>query len=702
MESQGFKCRWCARTFSTKSGTALHEKRAHEAEFNAALQGPPKGHTLWTDEELRILALEEIYLPASTRHINLALVAAKVDYHPAGGGPSTYSVSRGDQLSILLELLEDVQDESWRPDILEGAVRNVRDGLSPSDDIDRWLRSTFKIKEEVLLSVNRPEDRDDDPHGMATIISSEEVERSEISGQSAPGPDGILVQQWRKVPTGKDHPAPKSEIPSTPAEFRPISISSVVMRHYHKILAQRIQKVIKIAPQQRAFQCADGLAENLSLLSEVLYSASSQLRSTYMAVLDVKKAFDTVQHGDPLSPVLFNIVMDSALAKLNPNVGVQLGNDTISYLAFADDVILMARSSTGLQSNLDILCDGLAKMGLMLSVEKSHSLAIVAVGKTRKMKVLDEPTLRVGDSFVPPWALRTVGDILVSPSRHVGLRRSGRSWRNRFGVSLRLPEASSKDGNPKKFLMPSLIHQLSFARVSLGILKALDVVVRASVRRWLKLPKDVALGIFHAPPSSPVPPARSLVNCPLFSKRIEWAERAATVNGFVLDNTLKVKNYWSARLLASVDGKDLVAAKSTKLSTSWLVADARLVPARDYISYLQIISNSCLPNLELVVVGGPKASCPNVGQGVMMSSPRTTSLNNVVQASNLDWSYNTKIKKYATKDLLATVMAESGAKESVSELQDMVGGGPSQVLGNSDLVWYSVVLEKVRAFYVVK
>ncbi|KAJ8865482.1 hypothetical protein PR048_033772 [Dryococelus australis] len=107
--------------------------------------------------------------------------------------------------------------------------------------------------------------------------------------------------------------------------------------------------------------------ENLSLLSEVLYSASSQLRSTYMAVLDVKKAFDTVQHvpllnilrsrgapflilrhihkiyaqgttsiqlpgqvlkgipvhqgvrqGDPLSPVLFNIVMDSALAKLNP------------------------------------------------------------------------------------------------------------------------------------------------------------------------------------------------------------------------------------------------------------------------------------------------------------------------------------------------------------------------------------------------
>ncbi|KAJ8865484.1 hypothetical protein PR048_033771 [Dryococelus australis] len=252
---------------------------------------------------------------------------------------------------------------------------------------------------------------------MATIISSEEVERSEISGQSAPGPDGILVQQWRKVPTGMkvvlfnlflwtdDFPEcllqartillPKSEIPSTPAEFRPISISSVVMRHYHKILAQRIQKVIKIAPQQRAFQCADGLAENLSLLSEVLYSASSQLRSTYMAVLDVKKAFDTVQHvpllnilrsrgapflilrhihkiyaqgttsiqlpgqvlkgipvhqgvrqGDPLSPVLFNIVMDSALAKLNPNVGVQLGNDTISYLAFADDVILMARSST--------------------------------------------------------------------------------------------------------------------------------------------------------------------------------------------------------------------------------------------------------------------------------------------------------------------------------------------------------------------
>ncbi|KAJ8891280.1 hypothetical protein PR048_010796 [Dryococelus australis] len=690
---------------------------------------------------------------------------------------STSGASRGDRLLTLLEDLEEVQDESWRPDTLEVAVRSSMDGGSPSEGIDWWLRSTCKVKDERrhdyaivqnlwkrdharvarcilkgekidgvihlppetagwwaklfsrgegLGDLEVPEDDDEDPHGMSIPITSEEEERSEISGQSAPGPNGIMVQQWRKIPTGlkvvlfnlflltDDFPdlllqartvlLPKIDMPSLPSDIRPISISSVIMRHYHKILAQRIQNCIKIGSEQRAFQSADGLAENLSLLSEVLHSATSQLRSMYMAIIDVKKAFDTiyargttsiqlpgqvlndipvhqgVRQGDPLSPVLFNVVM------------IQLGNDTISYLAFADDL------------------DG----------QKSHSLALVAVGKTGKIKVLDEPTLRLGNQLLSPLGITEC-------------------WRY-LGI-----------------FFTSLIHQLSFARVSMDILKAMDVVVRASVRRWLKLPRDVALGIFYAPPSSsglgvpsflrsvPVwilsrlrnmsksPPARSLVDCPFFSRRVEWAERAATVKGTVLDTTLKVRNYWSARLLASVDGKDLIPAKASKLSTTWLVADARVVPAQDYISYLQIISNSLptklrtsrgrqaegiLPkcwagcddaritrhdNIIWVVAdkcvkrdwevtrepryrteAGLVAVNKDIGKAVIIDVQ-------VVQASNLDWSYNTEIKKYATKDLLAAVMAERGVQEvsvvpvtltwkgswfakSASELQDIIGG----------------------------
>ncbi|KAJ8891190.1 hypothetical protein PR048_010705 [Dryococelus australis] len=410
--------------------TALHEKRAHEVEFNAAIQGPPKGHTLWTDEELHVLALEEIYLPTSTRHINLALVAAvhgkgllldrtydsiksqrkssrykiifgeekrmevldalsplqqwwrrgatTIERRPASSRhmatASTSGVSKADRLLVLLEDLEEVQDESWRPDILEVTMRSLLDCGSPREGIDRWLRSTCKVKDEALplrklvrpyaASTKRAQRRHEyatvqnlwkrdrarvarcilkgekldgvvhlPPETakardlaslmfrkmmMSTPISSEEVEKSEISGQSAPGPDGIMVQHWRKIPTGlkvvlfnlflltddfsdwllqaRTVLLPKIDKPSLPSDFQPISISSVIMRHYHKILAQRIQNCIKIAPQQRAFQSADGLAENLSLLSEVLHSATSQLRSTYMAVLNVKKAFDTVQH----------------------------------------------------------------------------------------------------------------------------------------------------------------------------------------------------------------------------------------------------------------------------------------------------------------------------------------------------------------------------------------------------------------------
>ncbi|KAJ8876489.1 hypothetical protein PR048_020934 [Dryococelus australis] len=371
-------------------------------------------------------------------------------------------------------------------------------------------------------------------------------------------------------------------------------------------------------------------------------------------------------------------------------------------------------------------------MGLMLSVEKFHSLALVAVGKTRKMKVLDEPTLRVGNAFLPPLGITDCW-------RYLGISftsRGVKAFRKELEEPLRrISEAPLKPHQMmeilRNFLMPFLIHQLSFARVSMGILKALDVVVRASVRRWLKLPKDVALGIFHAPPSS------AGLGVPSFLR------------------SLPVLILSRLRNVSKSDYPRTLIAKATKLSTAWLVADARLVPARDYISYLQIVSNSlptklrtsrgrraegilpkcragcddvesayhiaqqcvriheariaCHDNIVRVVAdkcvkrGWEVKREPRYKTEAGLRKPDLVAVNKelgkavimdvqVVQASNLDWSYNTKIKKYATKDLLATVMAESGVKEvsvlpitltwkgswfvkSASELQDIVGGG---------------------------
>jgi len=52
-----------------------------------------------------------------------------------------------------------------------------------------------------------------------------------------------------------------------------------------------------------------------------------------------------VKQGDPLSPLLFNCVIDWALASLDPEMGVVAGEGPrLNHLAFADDVVIICQS----------------------------------------------------------------------------------------------------------------------------------------------------------------------------------------------------------------------------------------------------------------------------------------------------------------------------------------------------------------------
>lgn len=61
-----------------------------------------------------------------------------------------------------------------------------------------------------------------------------------------------------------------------PAHYRPISVTSVILRHFHKNLAKHMLKYCKINSRQRAFISADGCAENVSILSALQYEAIAE------------------------------------------------------------------------------------------------------------------------------------------------------------------------------------------------------------------------------------------------------------------------------------------------------------------------------------------------------------------------------------------------------------------------------------------
>lgn len=183
--------------------------------------------------------------------------------------------------------------------ILSGRIGGEEAGLPVSGEAftDFW-RSIFESPSVPL---------DDRTHPLAAAMIHQdlwrpttvvEVEKARVKRNSAAGPDRITPGEWNAVPSPlvslffnalmacgslpedltrcRTVFIKKKADPRSPADYRPISIGSVVTRHLHRILASRIQElpVDEMDPRQRAFRLrTDEVAENLCVLSTVLAMA---------------------------------------------------------------------------------------------------------------------------------------------------------------------------------------------------------------------------------------------------------------------------------------------------------------------------------------------------------------------------------------------------------------------------------------------
>lgn len=151
---------------------------------------------------------------------------------------------------------------------------------------------------------------------IAAPVCGREIRENEIPLSSAAGLDNISSRQWRSVPVvlrmifyniilllgvfpselliSRTVFIPKKDGSSTPSEFRPVSVASVVVRQLHKILAARLMKANLVDERQRGMH--DGCAENVLVLSTALRDAKDRLRQLHIVSLDVAKAFDSISH----------------------------------------------------------------------------------------------------------------------------------------------------------------------------------------------------------------------------------------------------------------------------------------------------------------------------------------------------------------------------------------------------------------------
>ena len=248
-------------------------------------------------------------------------------------------------------------------------------------------------------------------------------------------------QQWKQATVTVIH---KSGDPKLPSNYRPISIIPLLYKLFSKILYNRLEPILDAhqTPDQagsRHDYSTEGHLYTMTLLHEKSYEWQLDL---WIATIDFKKAFDTVDHnqlwqalshqnvpepyinllkslysnqvatvktdrvsknfniergvkqGDPLSSLLFNAALEDLFKQIKHKwrskaFGIQLGHTTdsrLTNLRFADDVVLLAPNLQQPTTMLQDLDGNARDYGLELHPGKTNILTNVSRGRGRTPK----------------------------------------------------------------------------------------------------------------------------------------------------------------------------------------------------------------------------------------------------------------------------------------------------------------------------
>lgn len=514
-------------------------------------------------------------------------------------------------------------------------------------------------------------------------VDDDELLGSRPGPSTSAGPDGIVPRDWDLVPLvmkrivfnlfmlRRELPGeileaattfiPKVLHPLSPGDYRPITVASVVVRHFHKLLVGRLRDLCAHLPAQRGFvPGVDGVGDNVVRLNAILKKAWKSRRELLIVSLDVAKAFDSVSHeavlrllgwrgappafveyvrsclarsslrmrwggarsgvvrvgrgvrqGDPMSPFLFNLIMDYVLGGLPEKVGFRLGapGQRVNAMAYADDVLLFASSEIGMRALLRAAASGLADCGLAVNPEKSWLLYLNPSGRQKLLKVDSDVMLQMGGHRIPTVGVADSVRYLGVPFGPKGVLEAAPRIEEKLALVSSGPlKPQQKLEVVRDFVLPGTYHELVLGRVRPTDLAGWDVRVRAHVRRWLHLPHDVPNAYIHAsitngglgiPELSRLVPVwrRTRRECVMALWEDGVAEELAAevreVGG--LESVEAVRREQQADLYGKIDGRDLEESALVKASNSWRGARAAALSGREFVQFVRLHAG-CLPS----------------------------------------------------------------------------------------------------------
>ena len=338
-----------------------------------------------------------------------------------------------DMADILLRWKTDYENlysDTANPNFDEDHLRNVKNSLGgnavPPIDIDMSILNAEITLAEVEKSVFRAKLRK--AAGLDNIPA--EVLRNPTCVESLFKiirycfNTGTVPNDWN---TELIKPIPKSDgkDPRDPLSYRGITLISIPCKIYADILNIRLSKWIEennyLVEEQNGFRRNRSCMEHIYSLYSVINKRKLNKQSTFACFVDAKKAFDTVnreclwnkllklgikgkmyhaveslynnvgcavkvndvitpflnvnlgvKQGCRLSPTLFALYVNDLAEEIKAlNCGIEMGDDQLALLLYADDVVLIGPTEESLQRMLDKLYEWCSKWRLAINKDKT-------------------------------------------------------------------------------------------------------------------------------------------------------------------------------------------------------------------------------------------------------------------------------------------------------------------------------------------
>lgn len=453
----------------------------------------------------------------------------------------------------------------------------------------------------------------------------EEDVRNAIRGSksSAPGPDGLTLKNMTAIPIKEIEllfnlmiylqytpnslrssrtillPKTKDNLDQL-KNYRPITISSILLRTCNRILSKRMQE-IPLNASQKGFSKIDGCFANNLILHTILKQCREKIQPYNIIALDLQKAFDSVsmhsiqralnrlnidqktsryiasnytdyrttiscdgrnvctlpvrkgvKQGDPLSPFLFNAVIDELLCELDKKTGIKVGEQSLAAMAYADDLLILANSSEQAKRLLVLCCAFFEKRGLKVNTSKCFSLSTDVVPSKKKLFTRSTSTFKVdGQSIKAVNTEQTLSYLGLKFATDGATKCSTHALNKLLLIVGRAPlKPQQKMELLRYHLVPRYISFFQNPTITNNTLREADRLIRTAVKHILHLPRTCHNSIFYAPIKKG---GQGLFNfrdsIPLIMRN-RW-DRLANRDA-VLDVALELSNTWMTRIRALI------------------------------------------------------------------------------------------------------------------------------------------------------